>query len=209
MSESESAPDRTERVGTWALLTAVITRLILSADRRSISAGQESFRSVESRLGRARLSLLRRVQHQPGDRVVAKRTWPLFWINLGCLGGNVALNFVLIPRMGVVGAALATLGTFAVLAFLGTRASRALGQRSFQRGRALAVFAVASGSALASYGIDAWRDPLGSGGSLLVVLLLKLAACAAALALLWFVVLDRDGREGLIRLGRDIGARAR
>jgi O-antigen/teichoic acid export membrane protein len=214
MHESEERAETTERVGTWALLTLAaiyVPAILFGRQAVDLLAGQESYREAWRVAPWVALSYLFYGAYSISQVTVfvAKRTWPLFWINLGCLALNVALNFVLIPRIGVLGAAVATLGTFAVLALLGTRASRALGQRSFQRGRALAVFAVAIGSAFAAYGIDAWRDPLESAGFLALVLLLKLAACSIALALLWFVVLDRDGREGLIRLARDLAARAR
>ncbi len=55
--------------------------------------------------------------------LIAKRTGRLFLINAIALGANIALNVLLIPPYGMVGAALATLLTFATLAGLGMWAS--------------------------------------------------------------------------------------
>ncbi len=214
MRESKESAETTERVGTWALLTLAANyapAILFGRQAVDLLAGDASYRPAWQVAPWVALSYLFYGAYSISQVTVfvAKRTWPLFWINLGCLGVNVGLNFVLIPRLGVLGAALATLGTFAVLAFLGTRASRALGQRSFERIRALGVFAVAIGCAIVGWVIDSWRDPLESGGVLATVLLLKMAACAGAFALLWFVVLDRDGRAGLVRLARDVASRGR
>ncbi|MEO6708430.1 MAG: polysaccharide biosynthesis C-terminal domain-containing protein, partial [Planctomycetota bacterium] len=50
---------------------------------------------------------------------IAKRTWPMLWLNLFAVALKLALNFVLIPTLGFVGAAIGTLATFVFLGICG------------------------------------------------------------------------------------------
>jgi O-antigen/teichoic acid export membrane protein len=61
---------------------------------------------------------------------------------------NVGANFLLIPRFGLMGAAWATLASYAVMAALGAVISQRLYAIPFERGR-LAVFAVGAGAVYA------------------------------------------------------------
>ncbi len=214
MSDGKERDRTSVRIGTWALLSLAavyLPAILFGRQAVDLLAGNEGYRDAWRVAPWIALSYLFYGAYSISQVTVfvTKRTWPLFWINAGALALNVALNFLLIPPLGFVGAALATLSTFVVLAALGAWASRALGQRAFEAGRTIAVLGVACLCALASLWIDSWRDPLAGGGTLAVVLGLKLAICAAALGFLWFAVLDQNARAGLIRLGRDARARLR
>ena len=148
---------------------------------------------------------------------IAKRTWPLFWINGSCLLVNVGLNLVLIPRFGFVGAAWATVGSFLMLAVLGAHASRRLGPLPFEPRRVVGLFVVAGLCVLATRALDEGLEGLRIGGAaqalppdeLAGVIALKLGLCAAGAAFLWLGVLDRTGRAGLTRLIADVLKRRR
>lgn len=136
----------------------------------------------------------------------AMRTGPLVWINGACLAVNVALNLLLIPRAGTVGAAWATLGSFVVLALLGAWASRRVGPLPFAP-RSVAVLALAGAGCVACARLvdeAAWAR----GAWAAEVLAVKAGATLALAVVLWRGVLDARARAGLRRLGGDVLARA-
>lgn len=59
--------------------------------------------------------------------MIAKRTHELAWIAVAASGTNLLLNFLLIPTMGILGAAVATFAGYALLAVL----AYFVGRRSF------------------------------------------------------------------------------
>jgi O-antigen/teichoic acid export membrane protein len=60
--------------------------------------------------------------------MIMKRTHQLAWIAVPAGGVNILLNFILIPRIGIMGAAIATFAGYAVLAIF----AYMLGRRSFE-----------------------------------------------------------------------------
>ncbi len=136
---------------------------------------------------------------------VAKRTWPIFWINLVALAANVALNASLIPAHGAVGAAWATAGTFATLAVLGMWTNRRIAEVPYELGRLAAVVAAVLLSAFAARWLD---GPLDANPWSLGLLAVKLAGSVAALFALWFGVLRAEERARMIAMVRArLGAR--
>jgi len=84
-----------------------------------------------------------------------KRTKPVALINALALVTNIGLNLLLIPRFEIVGAAAATLISFALLAVLGMLASRSAAGVRFELGRQAAILSIVLGAAAAAYVIDA------------------------------------------------------
>jgi O-antigen/teichoic acid export membrane protein len=140
---------------------------------------------------------------------IAKRTGRLLVINLIAVAINVGLNVFLIPRHGIIGAAVSTLVTFAALACLGMLASRTEGGVVFEvarLGRILACVLLGGAFAL-------WIDGLESSGrcEIWIALAGKALALPLLVASLWFGVLrpnERarflawiEARRGLARSG--------
>ena len=140
------------RIGTWALTTLAtiyLAAILFGRQAVDILAGQEGYREAWRVAPLVSLAYLFYGAYSISQVTlfVAKRTWPLFWINLGCLVVNVLANWILIPLYGTVGAALSTVLTFALLAALGTLASRRAGHLPFQPARATLLFSVAAAGA--------------------------------------------------------------
>lgn len=125
---------------------------------------------------------------------IAKRTLPLLWINLAALACNVWLNVLLVPRLGFVGPAYATLGTFAFLAALGILASRREAEVPFQVRRLVTVLAVVLAAAVLSTLVDGRGA---SAWSLTESLLPKAGLLVAAWLVLGATALDRGERREL------------
>jgi O-antigen/teichoic acid export membrane protein len=132
--------------------------------------------------------------------LLEKRTGRLVYVNFGAVVLNVALNFALIPSQGIVGAALATLLTFAVLAALGMVASRrAAGVRfEFARLGATALAVTLGGSA--AFALDSAEE--GEHLGLLAALAIKSAVLLSILAGLWFGVLAAQERTQFLTWAR-------
>jgi O-antigen/teichoic acid export membrane protein len=124
---------------------------------------------------------------------IAKRNGPLVWINLIAVLANVALNAELVPSYGFVGAGLATLGTFGLLAALGLYVGARASDMHFQYGRILGTLSAMVGTSLLAMLVDenvattAW-----SGVALAVAA--KLAGVSLFSAWLWFGVITADER---------------
>ena len=131
---------------------------------------------------------------------IQRRTRRVMAIILSCAALNIALNFVLIPRVGIVGSAVATLVAYAATSVLFAWASRSLlpvtwPWRTVARAGAvsLAMWAAVSG--------------LWPGHHLLTVGVRAVAGVAIYAALMWAI--DPDARMLLDRvLRRAGGARA-
>ena len=131
----------------------------------------------------------------------AKQSRPLLWINGSALALNIGLNLLLVPRMGIVGAAIATLSSFVLLAALGGLAAHRHHGLSFRRSSVLQLSALALACLGLTRGIDEWRDPAGFSEFALVICV-KAALALAILFYLYRRVLDSSGRAGLQRLLR-------
>jgi O-antigen/teichoic acid export membrane protein len=114
-------------------------------------------------------------------------------ITLASAGTNVAANLVLIPRLGMMGAAWATLVSYALMAALGVVLSQRLYPLPFEKGR-LARLALAAGVA---YAPAAWAP-----AALAPALALKLALLLAFLALVCASVATPEERRWLAARGR-------
>jgi len=134
-----------------------------------------------------------------------KRTRPLFFVNLAAVVLNVVANALLIPPLGIVGAAIATLATFMAMTVMGMVASRRSAGVRFELGRLTAIVAFVSiGGAVALY-VDSLEaaDRLGIPAALVLK-----GTCLAVLAgLAWQLVLAADERARFLtwvraRLGR-------
>jgi O-antigen/teichoic acid export membrane protein len=125
--------------------------------------------------------------------LLAKRTLPLFWINLLTLGFCVGTNLWWIPRLGIVGAALSTTASFAFLACLVLVAARGVARVPFELGRLASVFAVVLGSCLAVRWIDR-LEVYSSAAQAAAVLGGKSLLLALGLVILWRGVLQPGER---------------
>lgn len=127
---------------------------------------------------------------------LAKRTGRLFVVNLSALAVNVALNLWLIPIQGILGAAVATCFTFAILAGLGILASRSEAQVPFELGRLARALLLIGAIVAATYGIE-FTLVDGRGLGLLPILGIKTVLVLSGLATL-HKILGRDDRRALL-----------
>ena len=119
----------------------------------------------------------------------AHRPRPLVWVNLGALAVNVALNVWLIPAYGYVGAAVATVATYAVLSALALQVGRRAAPVPFEWGRLGTVVAIVAATSASVVALDARTEGLAAG-----TVLAKTVLLPAALAALWFAVLRTGER---------------
>lgn len=127
---------------------------------------------------------------------IEKRTGRILLINAIALATNLALNVVLIPRFGIVGAAIATAIGFGCLAGMGMLAAKSLLSVPFEHGRILALLGLVALSGAIAWQVDAREvaDTMHAGTSLAI----KAAACLALLTVTWLGVVRRIEREELI-----------
>jgi O-antigen/teichoic acid export membrane protein len=129
--------------------------------------------------------------------LIAKRTGRLFSINFLAVAINVGLNLELIPRLGIVGAGISTLVTFAILSVLCMGISRSQAHVPFELGRLAGGLAcVVAGGAF-----TLWIDALEAGGtiSMWTSVPMKLAFLFGLLAVLYFAILRADERNDFVR----------
>lgn len=117
-----------------------------------------------------------------------KKTGRLVLVNLIAVVANLLLNLTLVSRLGIQGAALATLLTFALIAGLGMLASRRAAGVTFEHGRLASVLALV----LVGVGCALWMDDLEQTGRLSL-------AAAVALKALVLVVLSGAAWAGILR----------
>ena len=128
---------------------------------------------------------------------VTKRTRPMMWINAAALAVNLGLNFLLIPCYGFLGAAIATLVTFASLAGMGFCVASRMLAIPFEKDRIGTLLFTVLGTTAAVIWIDArWLVPYGAIFN--AVALSKGALLLAVLAFLWMGVLRADERRELL-----------
>lgn len=89
---------------------------------------------------------------------LTKRTGPLLFVNLGAVVLSVSLNLWAIPRLGMVGAGITTLTTFAALAGMGMLASRRSAGVRFEFGRLGAILLCVLAGGGAALGVDSLED---------------------------------------------------
>ena len=127
---------------------------------------------------------------------IAKRTWPMLWVNLIALAVNVGLNFLLIPRYGFVGSAIATTVTFMVLGVLGHVVAVQVVAARFEHGRMVAMLALVLAVMAATLWVDAEYSQ--RYASLLTpITSLKAIAILAVLGVVWLWFLHADERAQL------------
>lgn len=128
---------------------------------------------------------------------IAKRTWPMLWLNLVALAVNVGLNFVLIPRYGFVGSAIATTATFVVLGVLGHVVAVRSVQARFEHGRMAAMLALVLVVMAATLWVDAEYSQ--RYASLLTPITgIKAVAILAVLGVVWLWFLRAHERAQLL-----------
>jgi O-antigen/teichoic acid export membrane protein len=138
-----------------------------------------------------------------GTSVVHKSKYQAYTATIGVVA-NVGLNFLLIPHWGMMGAALATMASFALMAFVHYRFSQRQYRIDYDLGAMFKVVLLASGLWLATLLLPfGWWGTVGRVGALgLFVVLLKVLGLFKADE----VKLVLDGvRE---RFGRKRGTRA-
>jgi len=206
--ESEHARRRTMvRVGTYAMVilaAAYVPVILFSRQIVELLAGQPGYLPAYRVAPWITCSYLFYAVYSMSQvsLFVAKRTFPLVWINGLAFALNVALNLALIPRFGFVGAAYATMISFAVLAALGALASRRLSELPFEPLRVLGVLACGLACVALAVTLD---ERFGGGwGALPVGGTLKVCGGLVVAAILWRGVLDEDGRLGLAGIARDV-----
>ncbi len=184
------------RVSTYAVFViSVVSIGIICFGRQAVillggPEFQEAYKVVPLVTGGYVFWALYQVSQYP--LFIAKRTGRLLLINLAALVFNVALNSILIPRIGFLGAGVTTLLTFGLLSTLGMLASRSEAHVPFEVGRILGIV----GCVLTSGAIALWIDSLDANSQLSVVqaLLFKSATLVAMFGLLWAFVLHAEER---------------
>lgn len=128
---------------------------------------------------------------------VAKRTGRLLVINLAALAVNVALNLWLIPKYAILGAAIATVTSFGVLAALGIVASRSEAAVPFEWKRITStLLCVILGATLALL-VD-WELAWDGNWAFLAGVPTKIALLALLESMLIFAVLRPDERHAVL-----------
>jgi O-antigen/teichoic acid export membrane protein len=127
---------------------------------------------------------------------IAKRNGPLVWINLIALLVNVWLNAELVPTLGFVGAGIATLGTFALLATMGLYVGARTSGMHFQYGRILSILAVMGAASILALLVDE-NVATDTWAAVARAVAAKAAGLAVFVACLWFGVVSRAERAQL------------
>lgn len=198
------------RVSTYAVLAIGVTSLaviLFGHQASSILAGSPeflaAFRVIPFLATGYVFWALYNVTQTP--LFLEKRTLPLVFVNAVAVGLNVGLNLWLIPPLGILGAALATLLTFAGLAGMGMLASRRAAGVPFELGRLGAVLACVITGGAAALLVDSRQEA--GGLSPLLAMGMKGGVLVALVLTLGFGTLraeerERFGRWARGRLGR-------
>jgi len=198
------------RVGTYAVLSIGVASLgVILFGRQAVMllAADPSFWEADAVVPLAATGYvfwgLYHVSQTP--LYLDKKTGRLVLVNLAAVLCNLGLNLWLVGRLGIQGAALATLLTFALIAGLGLLASRKAAGVTFEHGRLAKVLALV----LAGAGCALWVDARESAGQLALTaaVLLKALAFVALCGAAWTGVLAREERANFAtwaraRLGR-------
>ncbi|HTF90008.1 MAG TPA: polysaccharide biosynthesis C-terminal domain-containing protein, partial [Planctomycetota bacterium] len=205
VKDAERRVDLVAKVSTWALFAVAVASIGLMLFGREFvhiltAPGKESLWAATPVLTWVcagyvffALNALSQV-----PMFIAKRTWPMFWLNVIAVVVKVGLCFALIPRLGFVGAAVATLATFVILGIAGhVVASRTVGAR-FEHGRMAAMLILVLGVMAATLWID------GSLSQAYVTIFTPMTGVKAALFVVialavWGLFLHPDERAQLTR----------
>lgn len=128
---------------------------------------------------------------------IAKRTWPMLWLNVAALALNIGLNVTLIPARGFVGAALTTLCTFMFLGVCGQWMSQRLTGARFENGRLATMLAVVLAVTWATVWIDGSLTDA-DAGTFTFSSLAKLGLFVLVVGIVFAGLLRRDERAALI-----------
>lgn len=206
MKDEAARRETMVRVGTYAMISLAAVYLPVALFGRhlvDILAGKEAFRLAYVVAPWATVSYFFYGAYSISQAALyqAKKTAPLIWVNALGLAVAVGLCLWLIPLLGIVGAAIATLSSFIVLAIAGGLVAHRHYGLSFRLGSILQLSALALASLALTRVLDEWRDPVGLA-ELAQVLAVKVLCALAILYYLWRRVLDQNGRAGLTRLLR-------
>lgn len=197
-----SGPERAQmvaRVTSWAVLAigaASLFAIVFARQALAILSGNPSFGAGASVVPWVACGYVFWALYNAAvvPLLLAKRTLPILGINALALGVNLSLNLLLIPRFSILGAALATCGSFAFLAGLGMLVSARGAEVRFEGRRLVAILSLVCGASAAAAGVE--RAELG-GAFAWTELLARTAVLAAALAALWAFALDAKERREL------------
>jgi O-antigen/teichoic acid export membrane protein len=206
MKDDRARRETMVRVGTYAMISLAAVYLPVALFGRQLVdllSGKPFYRLAYEVAPWATISYLFYGAYAISQAALfqAKKSRPLIWINASALALNVALNLYLVPRMGIVGAAIATLCSFLLLAVLGGFSAHKHYGLSFRGSSVLQLFALAMACLGVTRMLDEWMDPVGLT-ELAQVIAVKAAVALAILYYLWARVLDANGRAGLVRLVR-------
>jgi len=126
-----------------------------------------------------------------------KKTGRLVLVNLIAVLANLGLNFTLIPRLGIQGAAVSTCLTFALIAGLGMLASRRSAGVTFEHRRLATILALVVAGGATALWIDA-RESAGAC-SLGLAVLAKAVAFLVLASGAYLLVLRGDERAHFVR----------
>ena len=197
----ESAKERARmvaRVGTYGVLSIAVASLaVILGGRQAVQilakdrSFWEAYRVVPFVATGYVFWALYHVSQMP--LFLDKRTGPLLTINALAVLLNATLNATLIPRYGIVGAAVATVTTFAVLAGMGMWAGRRAAGVSFELGRLGGILAAVSAGGAGALWVD-WLEKSGRW-SVVAALSVKAALFVVLVGALWTLVLHADERS--------------
>lgn len=188
------------RVGTYSVLAVATVTLgvMLFGRQAAMILGKPSFWGTYTVIPIVALGYLFWALYHVSQTplFLEKRTDRLLLVNFLAVLVNVGVNLLLIPRMGIEGAAVATLATFAVLAVLGVLVGRHTTGMHFELGRLTTVFVCASVAA----GTALWIDVTEDAGALALwsAVALKATVLVLLLGVYWGIVLRPEERAHLV-----------
>lgn len=201
------------RIAAWLLALVAALSLgvsLLAPELARLLAGQPGFDAAWPAIPLVALGywLWGAFQMAQTGFYVRKRTGRLPWLTGVAAAVIIAANLLLIPPLGFLGAAWATVIAFALLVVITARAARGVFPVDFAWGRMLSPVATAA----AAYGVGvhlAPQDLLPIGPLPAGTLALKAALGAAWLAWMWLAWMKDEERAGVAGvLGRLRGRRA-
>jgi O-antigen/teichoic acid export membrane protein len=201
----EEAPERARlvsRMTTWLVvaISAVTLALVFGARQAvDLMAGREDFLLARRVVPWVAAGYVFWALYNSAQipLLLARRTAPLVWVNALALAFSVAANLFLIPRLGILGAALATLATFALLAAMVMVLAHRIGRVRFELGRLAATFAILLTACASVHWFDE-REVYADAVQLAISLGGKTLLLSLCLFALWRGVLNADERRRAI-----------
>lgn len=194
------------RISAWLLALVAALSLgvsLLAPELARLMAGQPGFDTTWPAIPLVALGywLWGAFQMAQTGFYVRKRTGSLPWLTGAAAVVIVAANYLLIPPLGWLGAAWATVIAFALLVVLTARAGRGVFPVDFAWGRMLAP--VVAGATAFGLGVYVVPPDLGSvGGVPAGTVAVKAALGAAWLAWMWSGWMTADERAGVAEVVR-------